>query len=173
MSIVTGVQTCALPIWNGMPGGAAGGSFVGLFLFEIRPEGGRCGAWLHLHGSGHPAGYLHPDAGGFRVTNKKGSAPRGTHCLLLLYRLFRLHLQLLLTVDAAVFAVGAHLKDLVAFLFNGGDAAGIAAPHNVHQTLGGLRLFLAHSLAVFDHGHADVRVKVGRSEEHTSELQSR
>lgn len=27
-----------------MPGGAAGGSFVGLFLFEIGPEGGR---WEH------------------------------------------------------------------------------------------------------------------------------
>ena len=36
------------------------------------------------------------------------------------------------------------------------------APHDVHQTLGGLRLFLAHGLAVLDDGHADVRVKVGQ-----------
>ena len=77
-------------------------------------------------------------------------------------RLLRLYLQLLLAVDAAVLAVGAQLKDLVALLFNAGDAAGILAPHNVHQTLGGLGLLLADSLAVFNNGHADVRVQISQ-----------
>ena len=76
--------------------------------------------------------------------------------------LLRLYLQLLLAVDAAIFAVGAQLKDLIAPFLNGGDAAGVLAPHDVHQTLGRLGFFLTHSLAVFDDGHTDVRVKVGQ-----------
>ena len=57
-------------------------------------------------------------------------------------QLLRLYLQLLLAVDAAVLAVGTQLKDLVALLFNAGDAAGILAPHDVHQTLGRLGLYV-------------------------------
>ena len=36
-------------------------------------------------------------------------------------RSFRLDLQLLLTVDAAILAVGAELEDLVALFLDGGD----------------------------------------------------
>ena len=50
-------------------------------------------------------------------------------------QLFRLYLQLLLAVDAAVLAVGAQLKDLVALLFNAGDAAGILAAHETPACL--------------------------------------
>ena len=72
--------------------------------------------------------------------------------------LFRLDLQLLLAVDAAILAVGAQLEDLVTLFLDGGDAAGVLAPHDVDQTLGGLGLFLLDSLAVLDDGHADVGV---------------
>lgn len=54
-----------------------------------------------------------------------------------LFLLFRLDLQLLLAVDAAILAVGAQLEDLVALFLDGGDAAGVLAPHDVDQTLGG------------------------------------
>ena len=75
-------------------------------------------------------------------------------------QLLRLYLQFLLAVDAAVFAVRAQLKDLVALLFNAGDAARVLAAYNVHQTLGGLGLLLADSLAVLNNGHAD---EIGRA----------
>ena len=77
-------------------------------------------------------------------------------------QLFRFYLQFLLAVDATVLAVGAQLKDLVALLFNAGDAAGVLAAYNVHQTLGGLGLLLADSLAVFNNGHADVWVQISQ-----------
>ena len=76
--------------------------------------------------------------------------------------LFRLDLQLLLAVDAAILAVGAQLEDLVTLFLDGGDAAGVLAPHDVDQTLGGLGLFLLDSLAVLDDGHADVGVEIGQ-----------
>ena len=67
-----------------------------------------------------------------------------------MYRLFRFDLQLLLAVDAAILAVGAQLKDLVALFLNGGDAARVFAPHDVDQTLGGLGLLLLDRLAILD-----------------------
>lgn len=79
-----------------------------------------------------------------------------------MFRLFRLDLQLLLAVDAAIFAVGAQLKDLVALFLNGGDAARVFAPHDVDQTLGGLGLLLLDRLAILDDGHADVGVQVSQ-----------
>ena len=79
-----------------------------------------------------------------------------------IFRLFRLDLQLLLAVDAAILAVGAQLEDLVALFLDGGDAAGVLAPHDVDQTLGGLGLFLLDGLAVLDDGHADVGVEIGQ-----------
>ena len=77
-------------------------------------------------------------------------------------RSFRLDLQLLLTVDAAILAVGAELEDLVALFLDGGDATGVLAPHDVDPTLGGLGLFLLDGPAIFDDGHADVGVEIGQ-----------
>ena len=67
-----------------------------------------------------------------------------------------LDLQLLLAVDAAVLATRAQLKDLVALLLDGGDAAGVAAADDVHQPAGRVGLFLLDGLALVDGGDGGV-----------------
>ena len=61
-------------------------------------------------------------------------------------QLLRLYLQLLLAVDAAVLAVGTQLKDLVALLFNAGDAAGVLAPKLIAEIGDVRRLHSAKAL---------------------------
>lgn len=73
-----------------------------------------------------------------------------------------LDLQLLLAVDAAVLAARAQLKDLVALLLDGGDAAGVAAADDVYQPAGRMGFFLLDGLALVDGGDGDVGVQVGQ-----------
>ena len=88
---------------------------------------------LHRH-EGHPGADLRKRVTAPAAANNPPLPQNGQRGVIRWGFLF--DLQFLLTVDAAVFAAGAQLKDLVALLLDGGDAAGVAAADDVHQPAG-------------------------------------